>query len=171
MPSVRRVRLTPYLASMGYTQEDIDWMVEHEGLELTNGGGWNEAARESVMDHMLNRNPMKDPEVVQKAIRTKIEKYGTACLRGPITEEEKLKISQRMKTNNPMHRFPEKNHTAKPITILWMDGSETEYEYMRAASNETGIPYATLKYLKRFKTSSNKHQIEMLKDKETGIKM
>ena len=157
-----KVRLTKYLASLGYTQEDIDWMVEHEGFHLDQGG-WNECTRESVMDHMLNRNPMFDPEVVQKAIETKKRIYGTANLRGDITETEKRNISRRMKENNPMRLFPEKNRTAQPINVEWSDGRVEKFSYAKELSKKYGIPYGTIKcWLKNSPAKSKKHGIARL---------
>ena len=159
---MRRVKITPYLESFGLTQEDLDWMVEHEGL-TTNQGGWNECARESVIEHMTQRNPMWTEGVAQKAIQTKLDRYGTTFLRCPITDEEKESLSKRMKENNPLTNQPEKNWTAYPITVEFEDGTVETFPYVKALSKTKGIPYPTLKCMIRDDRGSKKHKIVRIK--------
>ena len=85
-----------------------------------------------------NNNPMHDPRV-------------------------KKLHSDRMKKNNPMQLYPDKNHTAKPIVVQYLDGTVEYYSYAKKLTLEKNIPYDTVKYLMRMKKSSSKHNIQSIK--------
>ena len=73
------------------------------------------------------------------------------------------KASDRMKTaDNPMTRFPERNHTAKPIRVTYLDGLVEEYSYGAELSKVKGVPYSTIKLIIRHKRGSKKWNIESI---------
>ena len=73
------------------------------------------------------------------------------------------KVSDRMKTaDNPMKRFPERNHTAKPIRVTYLDGLVEEYSYGAELSKVKGVPYSTIKLIIRHKRGSKKWNIESI---------
>lgn len=47
---------------------------------------------------------------------------------------------------NPTRRFPEKNRTAYPVTVVFEDGTALWFEYGKQAATELSIPYSTWKY-------------------------
>ena len=65
------------------------------------------------------------------------------------SSEARVKISTRMKQNNPITNDPSLNHTAKPVTVYFKDGTSATYPYGKAASDALGIPYATWKYSRK----------------------
>ena len=73
--------------------------------------------------------------------------------------------SQRMKKDNPMTKYPERNRTAKPIEVLYEDGTIENYEYAKALSIERNIPYPTVKWMLREGKGSAKHKIRTIKQR------
>lgn len=61
-----------------------------------------------------------------------------------------------------MTKEPWKNHTAKPVKVYYTDGTEKEFLYMKEITLNTGIPYATLKYISRNQCGSPKWGIERI---------
>lgn len=51
--------------------------------------------------------------------------------------------SKRMKENNPMRLYPEKNHTAYPVEVHFSDGSVKRYAYGKLAYLDIGMSRAT----------------------------
>ena len=72
------------------------------------------------------------------------------------------KASDRMKVDNPMTKYPEKNHTAKPIRVTYLDGTVEDYQYGKELSNIKGIPYPTVKLIIRENRGSKKWNIESI---------
>jgi uncharacterized protein YdiU (UPF0061 family) len=62
------------------------------------------------------------------------------------------KVSDNMKTNNPMTRFPEKNHTVKRTVVYYEDGSTKEFA-MKKQFMETLIGLTHMQ--KRYKIDNN----------------
>ena len=49
-------------------------------------------------------------------------------------------LSEKMKgDNNPMRKYPDKNHTARPHTVFFNDGSTKTYEYGKKGYRELNI--------------------------------
>lgn len=70
----------------------------------------------------LTNNPMHNPEIAAK-------------------------ISKRMKgKGNPNKKYPERNRTAFPVTVVFSTGEEKWFSYGKKAAEELGIPYSTWKY-------------------------
>lgn len=66
------------------------------------------------------------------------------------TIEGRKILSEKMKGDkNPMRRFPEKNWTAKPVKVIFDDGTERSYAYERLAYEDLGIPRSTWIYNRR----------------------
>jgi hypothetical protein len=61
----------------------------------------------------------------------------------------RAKISYRMTINNPIANNPSLNHTAKPVTVYFSDGTSKTYSYGKEASDDLGIPYSTWKYSRK----------------------
>lgn len=81
----------------------------------------------------------------------------------PMWQESAKKIhSKRMKENNPMTKEPWKNHTAKPVKVYYTNGTEKEFLYMKEITLNTGVPYATLKYMSKNQCGSPKWGIERI---------
>lgn len=74
--------------------------------------------------------------------------------------------SDRMKKSNPMTLHPERNHKARPIEVLYNDGTIENYEYAKGLSIEKNIPYATVKWMLKENKGSPKHNIRSIKQKE-----
>lgn len=113
-----RIILNDYLSSFGYTQEDIDWMVEHEDFHLAGPGGcdfwsWADAwedpeFRAEVERRMRENNPMFNKETALKVAKTKKEN-GTCAFSYDNPQKKaknKKKTSERMKGDNPVHKNP-----------------------------------------------------------------
>ena len=63
------------------------------------------------------------------------------------SESAKRKLSEHMKKNNPMARFPEKNHTVKRTVVYYADGAVREFsmkkEFMETL---TGLTHMQKRY-------------------------
>lgn len=78
---------------------------------LTFGGHMGDEYYKQWSEVMKEDNPMYDPDVVAKVSKTKKERFESGELKGrKLSEEEKKNLSERMKANNPVHRFPEKHN-------------------------------------------------------------
>jgi hypothetical protein len=64
---------------------------------------------------------------------------------------------------NPMRKYPEKNHTVRKTTIYFTDGRIEEFEYAKQACEKYGIPEVTLKWCFANKKGSKKHGIIKIK--------
>lgn len=64
--------------------------------------------------------------------------------------------------NNPLVKFPEKNHTAKPVRVYYSDGRVVDYAYMKEITVKENIPYGTLKWLTKHNIGSKKHAIDKM---------
>jgi len=82
------------------------------------------------------------------------------------SEVVRKKFSDNMKKNNPMTKYPHLNRTAKPIEVLYEDGTIENYTYAKLFSIEKNIPYETIKYIMRNKSKSKKHKIISITQKE-----
>jgi hypothetical protein len=58
--------------------------------------------RQRIRKAKLASNPMKDKDVVQRMKQTRLERYQGKSLRSPMSKEERQRISDRMKQQNPM---------------------------------------------------------------------
>lgn len=78
--------------------------------------------------------------------------------------KNKIAASNRMKLSNPLKLEPWKNHTVKPVKVIYLDGSSREYRMLKdtLSVDNKPVPYPTLKLLKRNKKSSKKHGIERI---------
>jgi len=84
--------------------------------------------RKAHSDAMKFNNPMHREEVRKKASETKKRMFANGELKNPMhSDEARKKVSQHMKNNNPMSRFPEKNHTVKRTVVYYEDGSIKEF--------------------------------------------
>jgi hypothetical protein len=75
------------------------------------------------------------------------------------SEEVRDAFSERMKENNPMSRYPERNHTAYPVRVIFDNGTEKCYTHLKEVTHKENIPYVTLKWLIRNDKGSKKHNI------------
>ena len=74
----------------------------------------------------------------------------------------RLKAKERMSDlkRNPISVDPSKNRTCQPIRVHFTDGTTKDYSYAKKFCNESGVPYATMKFwLKTNKCNSKKHKI------------
>ena len=116
-----KIKLTSYLASFGYTQEDIDWMVKHEGLRLCNGGweevnqkGWNLYGKngqpgyggenlirgEELKKKLIEEGRWEEvKEKISLSLKNKISENGSWWTGRQHSEETKKKISQKTKVH------------------------------------------------------------------------
>jgi hypothetical protein len=79
-------------------------------------------------DLMTNSNPMKNAETVKKMSDTRKRMIAEGLLGNPMDSPlARKKISVNMKNNNPMSRFPEKNHTVKRTVVYYDDGTIKEF--------------------------------------------
>jgi len=78
-------------------------------------------------------------------------------------EENRIKASERMKSQNPMTLYPEKNHTARPIIVEYMDGTIEEYPYAKQFADENNIPYVSVKYWIQKGKGSKKYNVKSVK--------
>ena len=75
------------------------------------------------------------------------------------SEELREYHSNRMKKDNPMTKYPEKNRTAKPVVVTYEDGTQEHYSYAKKFSETKNVPYSTVKLIMRKKLGSKKHKI------------
>jgi len=80
-----------------------------------------------------------------------------------LTEAERNMHSERMKSQNPMTLYPEKNHTARPIIVEYMDGTIEEYSYAKQFADKNNIPYVTVKYWIQKGKGSKKYNVKSVK--------
>ena len=73
------------------------------------------------------------------------------------------KVSDRMKVDNPMTKYPEKNHTATPIRVTFTDGSTKDYSYIKELTLLEGVPYPTILLMIKENRGSKKWKIESIK--------
>ena len=68
----------------------------------------------------------------------------------------------RMKTRNPAPSLidPSKNHTAYPVEVVFLDEKRKVYSCAVEASKLLNIPYPTIKWIRKHKTISKKHNIK-----------
>ena len=66
-------------------------------------------------------------------------------------------MAERMRVDNPNKGW--NNHTARAVTVDYIDGSSKSYDYGKQFSEDTGIPYVTCKYLWKTGKGSRKHNI------------
>lgn len=80
-----------------------------------------------------------------KAMKLRMQKEGYV---NPMkTEKLKKHFSDLIKgDNNPTRRFPEKNRTAFPVTVVFDTGETMWFSYGKKAALELGIPYSTWSY-------------------------
>ena len=78
-------------------------------------------------------------------------------------EENRIKVSERMKSQNPMTLYPEKNHKARPIIVEYMDGTIEEYPYAKQFADKNNIPYVTVKYWIQKGKGSKKYNVKSAK--------
>lgn len=88
-----------------------------------------EASRLIRSKIMKENNPMKKDEVVRKMSDTRKKLFSEGKLPNPMDfAEARKKVSENMKVNNPMTRFPERNHTVKRTIVYYEDGSILEFQ-------------------------------------------
>ena len=78
------------------------------------------------------------------------------------TEKSRKAARKRMLENNPITMNPEKNHTAQPIRVHFLDGSCSDYSYAKKFCIENSIPYDTMKYWLSHGVGSKKYNIEKI---------
>jgi hypothetical protein len=84
--------------------------------------------RRAHSNAMKNNNPMHVKETRDKVSKTKKRMFANGELLNPMNgAEARRKVSDHMKINNPMTRFPEKNHTVKRTVVYYEDGSVKEF--------------------------------------------
>lgn len=64
--------------------------------------------------------------------------------------------------NNPLVKFPKRNHTAKPVRVYYENGDIEDFSYMKEITIKTGVPYGTLKCMSIHNKGSVKHKISKL---------
>lgn len=76
--------------------------------------------------------------------------------------------SNRMKNDNPMTKYPERNRTAKPVIVTYEDGTQEHYSYAKKFSEIKNVPYSTVKHIMRKKLSSKKYKIVSIIQEKRG---
>ena len=78
------------------------------------------------------------------------------------TQKAREAAKKRMMEKNPIKLNPSKNRTAQPIKIYFNDGKIQDYSYAKEYCNESGLPYATMKYMLKKDVGSKKHKIKKI---------
>lgn len=85
-------------------------------------------------------------------------------------KHRKRSRQQMMKGKNPMSRFPQRCHKAKPVIVTWEDGTKQNFSYAKQISLKKGIPYNTIKWCLRNKKGSKKNKIVIIVQIQKEIK-
>ena len=76
------------------------------------------------------------------------------------SKKSRQKAKNRMlSSENPMRKYPEKNHTVRKTTIFFTDGRIEQFDYAKQACEKYGIPEVTLKWCFAKNKGSRKHNI------------
>jgi hypothetical protein len=123
-------------------------------------------AREAMSIQMSKNNPMFNKASREKMAATRRANFasGKWTVR-EISSDERKRLSNRMKEDNPMTREPWKNHTASPVRVHYVDGTTEDFTHMKQITELKGIPYGTLKYARQRNQGSPKwgiHKLEKL---------
>ena len=78
------------------------------------------------------------------------------------TQKAREAAKKRMLEKNPIKLNPSKNRTAQPIRIYFNDGKIQDYSYAKEYCNESGLSYATMKYMLKRDVGSKKHKIKKI---------
>lgn len=109
--------------------------------------------RKAHSDAMKINNPMHMKETRDKMSKTRKLKFSKGELPNPMdSAEARKKVSDSMRKNNPMTRFPEKNHTVKRTVVYYEDGSIKEFAMKKQFMNTLdGLTHMQ----KRYKIDNN----------------
>ena len=152
--------------ALGIEHYETDYSIEL-GEKLPMGGYINEHVYRERSETMKKINPMHDPKIVEKMRQTKKEKFASGeLIPRKLSENEKQMLSKRMKRNNPTKSNPACTNTAKPVDVIYEDGTVESYAYAKELSNVKGIPYDTVKWMLRNNKGSKKHNIKHIIQKE-----
>lgn len=99
------------------------------------------------------RDPYGNRNITSKMIETikknhsEFKKWYTKINNPMYHESAKKKVSDYMKKNNPMTRFPEKNHTVKRTVVHYEDGSVKEFKMKKEFMDTlTGLTHMQKRY-------------------------
>lgn len=97
---------------------------------------------------MTENNPMRKKDVVKKMSDTRKKLFAEGKLVNPMhCESAKKKLSEHMKKNNPMTRFPEKNHSVKRTVVHYDDGTVKEFAMKKDfMATLTGLTHMQKRY-------------------------
>ena len=70
---------------------------------------------------------------------------------------------ERMLNNNP-NQGGATNHTARPVEVVWHDGTVERFEYMQLITETKGVPYSSLKVAKRKGLPMKKYNITSIRN-------
>jgi len=152
--------------ALGIKHYETDYSVEL-GEKLPMGGYISEDVYRERSEAMTKSNPMHDPKIVEKMKQTKKEKFASGeLIPRKLSEDEKQMHSERMKKNNPTKNNPACTNTAKPVDVIYEDGTVESYAYAKELSVKKGIPYPTIKWMLRHNKGSKTHNIKHIIQKE-----
>lgn len=145
---------------------DVDRNVEFYNKSKQTSTGFDQYGYQS--QRMIDNNPMKDPAVAKKVSETMKRRYASGSLKPTQMSEQGLERCRRAKLgdNNPLRKHPELTNTAKPVEVYYLDGTMKRFEFMKQVTYDTGVPYSTLKCIKRYGTISKKWNIKEIKQIE-----
>jgi hypothetical protein len=126
------------------------------GTERTYTSGQYNSMKEARSIAMKKDNPMHKKENRDaQAVRAKaLWESNNPMWR---TEVKELH-SDRMKKHNP-NQGGATNHTARPVEVVWNDGTVERFEYMLLITEKRGVPYSSLKLAKRKGLPMKKYKI------------
>ena len=139
-------KMYPNDSKIQYAYVMMSVVNEHQQRVVSSRHYEKAAAIRSAL--MIKDNPMKKESVVKKMSNTRKKLFAEGKLINPMhTDSAKKKISEHMKKNNPMTRFPEKNHTVKRTVVHYQDGTIKEFKMKKEFMETlTGLTHMQKRY-------------------------
>ncbi len=79
------------------------------------------------------------------------------------SEKSRRVARERMLNNNP-NQGGATNHTARPVEVVWNDGTVERFEYMLQITEKRGVPYSSLKLAKKKGLPMKKYKIASIRN-------
>jgi len=139
----------------------LDHAIAHRVLWKLHGRWQDKVAWEMLRGQ--TDNPMKIREMAEKVSKTrkKLIKEGKITKEMATNKPETLdKSAKRWRINNPNKGY--NNHTAYPIKVIFEDGTEQKFDYMKQAAIYLNIPYTSMKLARRKGLAMKKYKIQRI---------